>query len=316
MLRYIARRLFEAIPVLILITISVFGLLFLVPGDPVIALLGPGTTRSVESIEKEKVRLGLDKPIPVQYVYWLHRAIKGDLGRSAVTKQVVADALRKRLPVSVQLATFSIAISVVFSLPLGVLAALKPNSVWDLLVGFVGSIGLSIPNFWLGILLIYFLAVRFHLLPASGFVSLSENPIEWLKHMLLPAIALGGNVMAGLLRFLRSSLLEVLGEEYIRTARAKGLREHAVILIHALKPSLIPVITVLGLNFGLLLGGSLIVESIFLVPGVGSLIITGIFQRDFPVVQAGALVIAVAVVFINLSVDVLYAYLDPRIRYD
>ena len=199
--------------------------------------------------------------------------------------------------------------------PLGILAAVRVNSGWDLSASFVSVIGLAFPNFWLGILMIWLFAVVLKWLPASGYVSLFEDPISGLRHMIMPALALGGGAAAGLMRHVRSSLLEVLRDDYIRTARAKGLHERRVLLRHALKNSLIPVVTVMGLTVGGLMGGSLIVESIFLVPGVGSLLVTAIFHRDFPVIQAGAMILALFVILINLGVDLLYGFLDPRIRY-
>lgn len=315
MSKYILRRVIQTMPVIFIMSIIVFGLTFLIPGDPVVAILGPDTARTMESIEIARKELGLDQPLPIQYLNWLTKALRGDLGRSTRNKQPVSQSLVQRLPVSIELAFVSIIIASIIAVPLGILAAVRVNSGWDLSASFVSVIGLAFPNFWLGILMIWLFAVVLKWLPASGYVSLFEDPISGLRHMIMPALALGGGAAAGLMRHVRSSLLEVLRDDYIRTARAKGLHERRVLLRHALKNSLIPVVTVMGLTVGGLMGGSLIVESIFLVPGVGSLLVTAIFHRDFPVIQAGAMILALFVILINLGVDLLYGFLDPRIRY-
>jgi peptide/nickel transport system permease protein len=313
MVRFALQRLVQTIPVLFLMSAIVFGLIFLLPGDPVLGMLGPGIDLDDASVQQMREDLHLDDPIPVQYVHWLGRCLTGDFGRSVSSKQPVSDALRKRLPVSIQLACCAIFVTLLISLPLGVLAAAKRGSIWDVLASGFSVIGLAIPGFWLAILLVLFLAVRHSWLPSSGYVSPLDSPLQWLRYMALPAITLGVGGAGSLTRQIRSSLLEVLSEDYVRTARAKGLRGQTVLVRHALRNALIPAVTVLGLSLGNLLGGSLIVESIFLVPGIGSLLVNAIFTRDFPVVQAGTLVIAVMVVFINLAVDMLYGILDPRI---
>ena len=315
MSKYILRRLLQTTPVIFIMSVIVFGLTFLIPGDPVVAILGPDTARTMESIEVARKKLGLDQPLPIQYVNWLAKALRGDLGRSTRNKQPVSETLIQRLPVSIELAFVSIIIAAAIAVPLGILAATRVNSGWDLTASLLSVIGLALPNFWLGILMIWLFAVKLKWLPASGYTSLFEDPVAGLRHMIMPALALGAGASAGLMRHVRSSLLEVLRDDYIRTARAKGLQERRVLLRHALKNSLIPVVTVMGLTLGGLMGGSLIVESIFLVPGVGSLLVTAIFHRDFPVIQAGAMILALFVILINLGVDLLYAILDPRIRY-
>ena len=315
MSKYILRRLLQTTPVIFIMSVIVFGLTFLIPGDPVVAILGPDTARTMESIEVARKKLGLDQPLPIQYVNWLAKALRGDLGRSTRNKQPVSETLIQRLPVSIELAFVSIIIAAAIAVPLGILAATRVNSGWDLTASLLSVIGLALPNFWLGILMIWLFAVKLKWLPASGYTSLFEDPVAGLRHMIMPALALGAGASAGLMRHVRSSLLEVLRDDYIRTARAKGLQERRVLLRHALKNSLIPVVTVMGLTLGGLMGGSLIVESIFLVPGVGSLLVTAIFHRDFPVIQAGAMILALFVISINLGVDLLYAILDPRIRY-
>jgi len=314
--KYILRRLIQTLPVIFIMSIIVFGLTFLIPGDPVVAILGPDTARTLESLEVARKELGLDQPLPIQYFNWLGKALQGDLGRSTRNKHPVSESLAQRLPVSIELAVVSIIIAAIIAVPLGIVAAIRVNSRWDLTASLISVVGLAIPNFWLGILMIWLFAVQLKWLPASGYTSIFEDPIAGLRHMIMPALALGGGASAGLMRHVRSSLLEVLRDDYIRTARAKGLPERRVLLRHALKNSLIPVVTVVGLALGGLMGGSLIVESIFLVPGVGSLLVTAIFHRDFPVIQAGAMVLALFVILINLGVDLLYAFLDPRIRYE
>jgi peptide/nickel transport system permease protein len=239
--------------------------------------------------------------------------MQGDFGRSISSRQPVSEAIVDRLPATAWLALCSLIVMIAIALPLGILAATKQNTVWDVLASGFSVFGLAIPGFWLAILMVMLFAVKLDWLPASGYVSPLKDPIDSFKHLLMPAVALGASGAGGLTRQLRSSLLEVLREDYIRTARAKGIRGSVVLWSHALRNALIPSVTVLGLSLGHLMGGSLIVESIFLVPGVGSLLVNAIFTRDFPVVQAGTLVIATAVVVVNLGVDVLYGLLDPRI---
>lgn len=315
MRRYFVNRLLQTIPVLFIMSIIIFSLVLIIPGDPVRALMGPGATLTPEAEALARATLGLDDPLPVRYINWLTDALRGDLGRSTATRQPVFEAIVQRFPVTLQLAVFALLFAVLVSLPLGIIAALKPNSIWDVIASFIAVLGLAIPNFWLAVLLIIFFSVNRGWLPASGYVSVFENPVEAVRHMLMPAVALGAPTAAALMRYIRSGLLEVLSEDYIRTAYAKGLRGSNVLVRHALKPSLIPAVTVLGVNFGRMIGGSLIIESIFLIPGIGSLMVNGIFQRDFPVIQSGALVLAIVVILLNLFVDMLYGYLDPRISY-
>jgi peptide/nickel transport system permease protein len=313
MFRFILQRVVETIPVLILMSMLVFGLVFLLPGDPVLGMLGPGAQVDDEAVARLRADLRLDEPIPMQYVAWLGNVVQGDLGRSVTTKQPVLDAFLTRLPVSAMLAGYAIVVMILVAVPLGTLAAVKRGTMWDLMASGISVVGLAVPGFWLAILLVMLFAVRLDWLPASGYVSPTESPWGTLRSLFLPALALGAAGAGSLTRQLRSSLLEVLQEDYVRTARAKGLRGRAVLFRHAMRNALIPSVTVLGLSLGNLLGGSLIIESIFLVPGMGSLLVNAIFTRDFPVVQAGTLVIAVGILVINLGVDVIYGFLDPRI---
>ncbi len=315
MVRYLFNRLLQTIPVIFIMSVIIFSLVLIIPGDPLRALMGPGATLTPEAEALARAELGLDDPLPVRYVNWLTDTLQGDLGRSTATRQPVSDALVRRFPVTLQLAVFGMAFAVVFALPLGMIAALRPNSTWDVVASFIAVLGLAVPNFWLAVLMIIAFSVNTNWLPASGYVSVFEDPIGAMRYMVMPAIALGAPTAAGLMRYIRSGLLEVLNEDYIRTAHAKGLHERMVLIRHALKPSLIPAVTVLGVSFGRMIGGSLIIESIFLIPGIGSLMVNGIFQRDFPVIQSGALVLAVVVILLNLFVDVIYGYIDPRISY-
>jgi len=314
MLRFIARRLIETIPVLIFMSMLVFSLIFFLPGDPVMGVLGPGMEIDDAAVAKMRDDLHLNDPIPVQYVAWAGKMLQGDFGRSVSSHQPVAHSIFERLPVSAYLAVYAIVVMLVIAVPLGVLAAVKRGTKWDLIASGISVLGLAVPGFWLAILMVLLLGVKVSWFPTSGYVSPFDNPFQSLRHLFLPAVALGAAGAGSLTRQLRSSMLEVLNEDYVRTARAKGLRGWTVLSRHALRNALIPSVTVLGLSLGNLLGGSLIIESIFLVPGVGSLLVNAIFTRDFPVVQAGTLMIAIMVVFINLGVDVLYGILDPRIN--
>lgn len=315
MIRYIAQRLVETIPVLVFMSMLVFSLMFFLPGDPVLGMLGPGLDLDDAAVQKMRDDLNLDQPVPMQYATWVGNLFQGDLGRSAATKQPVADSLMTRLPVTAYLAVYAMTIMIVIAVPLGILGATHRGRWLDLFASGFSVMGLAVPGFWLAILMVMLFSVKLGWLPSSGYVNFTDNPLQSLKHLFLPALALGAGGAGSLTRQIRSSLLEVLQDDYIRTARAKGLAERAVLFRHALRNSLIPAVTVLGLSLGHLLGGSLIIESIFLIPGVGSLLVYAIFTRDFPVVQAGTLVVAVFVVLVNLGVDVLYGILDPRINH-
>ncbi len=313
MFRFVLRRLVETIPILVLMSMLVFGLMFLLPGDPVLGMLGPGAQVDQSAVDELRSKLRLDDPVPVQYVAWITNVLEGDLGRSITTKQPVIDSFIERLPVTAALAGYALVIMIVVALPLGILGAVFRGKPLDLAASGVSVIGIAIPGFWLAILLVMLFGVQLGWFPASGYVSPLENPLQFMHHLFLPALALAASGAATLTRQLRSSLLEVLHEDFIRTARAKGLREGTILIFHALRNALIPSVTVIGLSLSNLIGGSLIIESIFLVPGMGSLLVNAIFTRDFPVVQAGTLIIAVIVVLVNLGVDVVYGLLDPRI---
>lgn len=311
--RYILRRLVAMIPVIFIVSLIVFSLIHLTPGDPAQTMLGEEATP--KEVAALRAKLGLDQPLPVQYVKWAGAVLHGDLGRSIRSNQPVSEAIRDRLPVTVELALLAMVISLVIAIPVGVVAAMRRNSVADAASTVAALLGVSLPNFFLAILLILVLAVKLRWLPPFGYVPLLKDPAGNLERMIMPAITLGTALAAVVMRQMRSSLLEVLGQDYIRTVRAKGLGELRMVRFHALKNALIPVVTVVGLQIGGLLGGAIITETIFALPGIGRLLVDSIFQRDFPLVQGVVLFVAVAFLFSNLAVDLFYAYLDPRIRY-
>lgn len=310
---YILRRLISMIPVLFIVSLIVFSLLHLTPGDPAMSMLGEEATP--ESIAALRGQLGLDEPLPVQYVKWAASVVQGDLGRSIRSNQPVSEAIIDRLPVTIELSILSVMVSLIIAIPVGIIAAMRRNSPLDTASTTVALLGVSIPNFFLAILLIFLFSVRLGWLSPIGYTPILEDPVDNLKRMIMPALTLGTALSAIVMRMTRSSLLEVLDQDYVRTARAKGLREARVVRIHALKNAMVPVVTVVGLQIGGLLGGTIITESIFVLPGIGRLLVDAIFQRDFPLVQGVVLFAALAFLLANLAVDLLYAYLDPRIRY-
>lgn len=306
---------FYFVPVVALVTVVVFGITMLLPGDPALAFLGEGNINDKVAYEAMRKELGLDQPVPVQYAMWVGRAVQGDLGKSVRTREPVLQALGARLPVTLQLASMALLIALVIAIPVGIISATKPNSKADTAATMFAIGGVALPEFWLGIILIYIFAVWLHVLPPSGYVSPSADLLGSLKAMLLPSIALGMALNAVTMRQIRSSLVEVMQRDYILVARAKGLAEKRLVQRHALKNALIPVVTVIGLQTGRLFGGSVVVETIFALPGMGRLAADSIFFRDFPMLQGVVLILALAVLSFNLLTDVVYAYLDPRIRY-
>jgi peptide/nickel transport system permease protein len=312
-LRFVARRLAATVPVLLLVSAGVFLLIHMIPGDPVDVMLGESENPEARAALTHE--LGFDQPIYIQYARWLANILHGDLGRSIRTHQTVVDNVTQRIRPSLELATLAILIASVIAVPLGILTARHRNSKIDTLgTGFV-LFGICMPNFVLALLLIFVFGVTLHWLPISSYSDPLQNPINGLKSLTLPAITLGLALAAVIARTLRSSLLETLTEDFIRTARAKGLAESAVMNAHALKNALIPVVTVLGLQFGTLIGGAVITEYIFALPGVGRLVVDAVFSRDYPLVQGVVLVITIGFILSNLLVDILYGWLDPRIRY-
>jgi len=313
MTQYIVRRLLLMVPVALLVTVIVFVLVRLTPGDPV--LVYAGEERDPETLAQIRRSLGLDQPLPVQYVAWLSRALHGDFGRSIRTRQPVLEAIVERLPATIELGLAALLISVSVSLVVGTISALKRNSLLDLLVTGAAIGGVSLPNFFLGITLILVAAVVFRLLPPGGYVPFVQDPAANLRYLILPAITLASASLAVNLRQVRSSLIDVLAQDYIRVARAKGLPERLVIFRHALRNALIPVVTLVGLQAGAIIEGAIITETIFFWPGVGRLAVDSIAGRDYPVVQTIVLFSAMSFMLSTLLVDILYAWLDPRISY-
>lgn len=312
---YILKRLVLAIPVLLGITVVVFLLVRLIPGDVIDLMLGTEGSLRPEIRQQLRETLGLDRPLYLQYLTWLGDILRGDLGRSLRTGQPIVENLAGKLPITLELAILSILMSMLIAIPLGIISALRRNSLADFFVRLVGTVGLSLPNFWLATMLILIASRYFHWGASLVYVSPVDDLGENLKQMMLPSIALALGLTAVVMRMTRSSMLEVLSQDYVRTARAKGVRERWVVYRHALRNALMPVITVIGIQTGHLLGGAVIVEQIFGLPGLGWFLLNGIYQRDYPAVQAGVLILAAIFVLTNLIVDLLYAYLDPRIQY-
>jgi peptide/nickel transport system permease protein len=316
MTRYLIRRALLVVPVLFGVSVAVFLMLRLIPGDVVDVILGTEGAVSPERMAQLRALFGLDRPFHEQYLTWIGGLLTGDLGKSIRTSRPILPDILTRLPVTLQLATMAMCLSLLFALPLGVLSAVRRDTRSDSFIRVLGLIGLSIPNFWLATMMILAASTYARgVLPTSGFTPVTQDFLGNLRSMLLPSIALAVANMAILMRMTRSSMLEVLRQEYVNTARSKGLVERVVIYRHALRNALIPVATIAGVQIGYLLGGAIIVEQIFALPGVGTLILNGIMQRDYPVVQAGVLFVSASFVLVNLAVDVLYAYLDPRIHY-
>jgi peptide/nickel transport system permease protein len=309
---FLVRRVAISIVTLFVISLIVFTGVRMIPGDP--ARVMGGTDADAAGLAEIRQKYGLDDPIPLQYLRWIGLALRGDLGESIRTRESVVWTVARKLPITIELAGLSILIALAIAIPAGVFSAARRNTVWDLLANAVSLCGLSVPSFWLGIMLILFLSVRLHWLPASGFVPLWESPLGNLQRMIMPAFVLGAGLAAVLMRQTRNSMIEILSADYIRTAWSKGLAGRAVIFRHAFRNGLIPVVTILGLQTGALMGGAVVTEQIFVVPGFGRLIVEAVFTRDYPLVQGVVLITASAYVFINLLVDVSYSLLNPRIR--
>jgi peptide/nickel transport system permease protein len=310
--RYLIVRTLGVIPTLIGISILVFGVTYLIPGDP--ALIMAGSEATPEVVANLRQQWGLDQPVYVRYLSWLGNIARGNLGDSYFSRQTVTQLVGNALPVTVELAILSLLVAVLIAIPTGIVSAVKAGSWFDLGAATLGFIGLSIPSFWLGIMLIYVFAVYLQVLPAGGFKPLSAGVWPNLQSMILPSIALGTFASTQLMRYLRASLLDVLHADYVRTSRAKGLRERSVLLRHAVRNALIPFTTVLGVQMGYLLGGTVIAESVFALPGIGRLVLTAVLNRDYQVATGIIFLIATAFVLINLIVDMLYPVLDPRVR--
>ena len=312
MAEFLVRRVAISIVTLFVISLIVFTGVRMIPGDP--ARVMGGTDADAAGLAEIRQKYGLDDPIPLQYLRWIGLALRGDLGESIRTRESVVWTVARKLPITIELAGLSLLIALAIAIPAGVFSAARRNTVWDLLANAVSLCGLSVPSFWLGIMLILFLSVRLHWLPASGFVPLWESPLGNLQRMVMPAFVLGAGLAAVLMRQTRNSMIDILSADYIRTAWSKGLAGRAVIFRHAFRNGLIPVVTILGLQTGALMGGAVVTEQIFVVPGFGRLIVEAVFTRDYPLVQGVVLITASAYVFINLLVDVSYSLLNPRIR--
>jgi peptide/nickel transport system permease protein len=310
---YLIRRLLYSIVVVAGVATIAFALLHFIPGDPVDAILGVESTPAAR--EALRHDLGLDRPLLTQYVAWWGEVLRGDLGESVMTGQSVSQLIRQRLPTTIPLAVLSMSIALAIAVPAGILSAVKRNTWVDGLVSMIAFAGLSLPGFWLGALLILGFSVHWRIFPPGGYVSVFQDPIDGLRHLVLPAIALGTTFAAVLTRMIRSSLLEVLGKDYIRTARAKGQIERRILIRHALRNALIPAVTIIGVQAGFLLSGALVIEQIFSLPGIGRLTVQAVFDRDFPLLQGCIIVIALIFVVANLITDLIYVYLDPRISY-
>jgi peptide/nickel transport system permease protein len=310
--RYVLRRLLESAVTLILATIVVFLGIRALPGDPARTLAGeesdPATLAAIRQA------YGLDQPLPVQYLRYVQKAAAGDLGRSARTGLPVAETIGHALPVTLQLATFAIAVAVLIGILAGVVAAVRRRRPAEWGANAVALLGLSVPNFWFGQMVILAFAIAYPILPASGFVSVFENPAESFRHLIMPATVLGSALAAVIMRQTRSAMLDALTADYVRTARAKGLSAAQVVFGHALRNSLIVVITIVGLQLGALISGAVVTEQLFVLPGFGKLTIDAVFTRDYPMIQGVVLVTATAYILINLAVDLLYSVIDPRIR--
>jgi peptide/nickel transport system permease protein len=312
---YIARRVVQGLLVLWLVSFAVFSLVRILPGDAVLMQLDAAAAPTPEQLARARQELGLDRPFLEQYRTWMSGVAHGDLGRSLITRRPVTQELAKRISLTSHLAVMSMIVALLIALPIGVLAAVRQDTPADY-VGRLGAIlGLSLPDFWLATVVITFLAIWFHWIPPIGFAPIWQDPARNLSQLLIPAVIIGARLAAVSMRMTRSSLLEVLRQDYVVTARAKGARERTVIVRHALKNAFIPVVTIIGQQFSVLLGGTVIVEFIFLQPGVGSLLLDAVLLRDYTIIQGAVLFFAVVIVAMNLLVDLSYSWLDPRIRY-
>jgi peptide/nickel transport system permease protein len=313
MSRFVLRRLVGLVPLLLVLSVAVFLLVYLVPGDPAVTIAG-GEAATPERVEEVRSELGLDQPVVVQYVDWLGDAVQLDFGHSLYTGRSVGDELRHRLPITASLVLGSLVFALGIGVPLGVLGGTRPGSKIDSAVTAVASAGIAMPSFWLAMILIVFFGLELSWLPVRGYVAFGESPVEWLRHLILPSVALGTLMAATLSRQLRGALADVLEADYVRTAHAKGLAPIRVVGKHALKNAAMPAVTVLGLQIGYLFGGTVIVEQIFGIPGVGTYMVEAISGQDVPIIQGGIMMLAVFVVLANLAVDLTYGFLNPKVR--
>ena len=314
MARYVVRRLLLMLPVALIVSFLTFMTIHLVPGDPARVLLGESATP--QTVAALRTQLGLDKPLPVQFGLWLWQALHGDLGQSIQLQQSVSQSIVQRLPVTLELGFCSLFFSLLLALPLGVYSALHRDTWVDWLVNVLSLLGTAIPSFVAGLVLIFLFAVSLRIFPPGGYVSFSDDPLGNVRDLILPVIALGAGSVAVNMRQIRASMIESMSQDYVRTARAKGVRERRISYVHALRNAIIPLLTIVGLQAGAILAGTFVVETIFLWPGVGQLAVTSILAKDYPLVQGIVLLSALAYMVANLLVDIGYAVLDPRIRLD
>ncbi len=316
MTRYLLSRLGQSVVVFLIVSVVVFFAVRTVPQDPIYALVGEDaegyTPAQIETIREE---FGLNRPLPVQYMSWVGDALKGDWGLSFQNKLPVIDLIKKRVPFTLTLAVGAMAISIVFGISTGVIAALTRNSKWDMMATGSAMFAVAVPEFWLALMMILFFGVTLEILPVYGAVLIWDDPIEGFRLMIMPAFALGIGGAATLMRQSRSSMLETMGEDYIRTARSKGVKEKTVIIVHALRNSLLPVVTILGLRIGRVLGGAVVIETMFSWPGLGQLAVSSLQKADYPVIMAIVMFSSAAVIIANFVTDIAYSYIDPRIRY-
>jgi peptide/nickel transport system permease protein len=311
--RYLAKRLLVAVPSLLIASLIVFTLPRLIPGDVVVLMLAEKAY--AKDIDELRAKLGLDRPLPVQYVEWLGKVARGDLGESLWTRRPVVEEIGQRMPITFELALLGLAVALIIAIPVGVVSAARQDTIADYVARSVAILGLSVPAFWLATLLIVLPAIWWGWRPVTGFVEFSRDPIGHVAQLLLPAAILGIAVGAALMRLTRGMLLEVLRQDYVRTAWAKGLGERVILMKHALRNAVIPVVTLLGTQLPQIIGGTVIIETVFGLPGMSRFLFDAINQRDYPVIQGVNLVVVSVIVFVNLGVDTLYAVLDPRIRY-
>lgn len=311
MFQKILSKLFMMVPLLFLISLILFALISMLPGDAVLSMIGD--SGDIEYIEQLRQQIGLDKPLYQQYLDWIGNLLRGNLGKSIISRQSIATILKVRFPVTLELTFLAIVFSVVIAVPAGILSAVKRNSAWDIATSVISMFGIAMPPFWIGILMIMFFSLKLNWLPASGYVPFLQDPLANLRSMLMPAFTVGLAFAATIMRQTRSAFLDVMSQDYIITARSKGLNEKKVLWKHALRNALIPVLTVISMQIGRLIGGSVITETVFALPGIGREIADGLLSRDFPVVMALILVTAIFVVTTNTIMDILIVFIDPRI---
>ena len=317
MTTYIIRRMLQMILIMLLVTVIVFFMLRILPGDPILMFLSSQDTQQITQEQLDILRhdLGLDRPMIVQYFDWLGDVAHGDLGKSIANQTPIIDEVKKRMPITFELGLVSFIFSIIVGIPLGVISAVKRGTLTDTSLTSMGNLGVCVPSFWLGLLLIYIIGYKFNWLPIYGYVSFAKDPIQNIKDSIMPVICLGLAPIASAVRLTRSSMLEVMRQDYIRTAWSKGLRERTVVIKHALKNGLIPVITLKGMTLATIVGGSVLIETVFSIPGMGRYAVQGLFAKDYTIVQACLLISGTVVLAANLLVDLSYGWLDPRIRY-